>query len=268
MPLLYLTAVSGGDADANINVQNGNIYFLKQIYNLPFQNFNGDTIDVNAISILPNIVPDDDDDLMTIFTNANNNTTQVITVDIPLQFLNYTIVELNKFKGSHSNVNFFQIVGEGDIIDPNPLNVDSLLKAIEVIWFTFHSNLVYKSMYHDIVNLNQPNSHPYVNRAYNYYMLFYNGQVEDGDLCYIHPHLFPFIFYYVFTNNIIPMSIYENGIDPNNYNNTIWEHNGLYINDQKTILCIYRNPVVPQIMNLKAIHAQLKNNMKEGMPMA
>ena len=252
MPILHLMVDSGGNADDDINIQNGNMYFLKQIYNLPFQNWIHQAINVNNITMIPNVLHGT---YQTYFNNLNNNTTDQIRVNIPLQYLNNTIAQL---------VNFSQNVGEGDIIDPNELNVHSLKKAIEVIWFTFSSNRIYENIYNTIVNTNHPNSRSYVNIAYDDYMDFYNDQDENEDLCYIHPLLFPKIFQLVFPENNIPMSTYEKTIPVNNYNETITTHNLQYIQNPNTILCIYRNPVVPQIMNLKAIQERRKNNMKVG----
>lgn len=262
MPQLELRVGSGGDADDDINVQNGNIYFLKQIYNLPFFNSLYQLIDVNHITMIPDVEPHGE--YMTYFDNLNNNTTAEILVNIPEQSLNNTIAELNTFKASHQaehpDVNFFQIVGQ-EVTDDTPLNVESLLKAIESIWFRFNSDLIYENIPNNTVN--QSDGHPYVNSAYDEYMGFYDDQDGNGNLCYIHPHLFPLIFYYVFRNNVIPMSLYEASLPSNNaeiYNNTILQHNLQYIQNQNTILCIYRNPVVPPIMNLQAIQHNYQNN--------
>lgn len=268
MSQLTLQADSGSGEEADINLQNGNIYFLKQIYNLPFRNSNNDVIDVSHIAMIPNVTPHGMN--MTYFNNSDNNTTRYVFVTIPDDAIDYTLDQLHFFKAQYPNIPFNTIVNDGanndgTVVVNAPLNRVSILKAIELMWFRFGSDLVYENMHAvpNIVNSNHPNSHNYVNSTYQDYLWEYSYENAQQDLRYIHPVLFPVIFRIVFNNNLIPMSLYEASLPSNNaeiYNNTILQHNLQYIQNQNTILCINRNPLALQILNVMAIQQEHQNH--------
>lgn len=112
------------------------------------------------------------------------------------------------------------------------LNIESLIRAIKSIWYTFNSDLILNED-----NIEDP--HPYVNLAYEDYMELY--EENNNNLSYIHPLLFPKIFQLVFINNQIPKTRYELNNPVNiNYNDRITINNIGYINNIDTILYIYR----------------------------
>ena len=219
------------------------IYYLKKPFGSNIINQHNQVIDVDAISNIH---------------NPNDNTTRNLHVFISDELVNHTIASLQHFITSLHNfnqeygkvVNFYQIVGESTV-DDRVLNPPSLRRAIYCLWFNFNSDLVHENESQNIINSNHTSSHNYINRAYDDYMQFYVEDVDDkiDDLCYIHPLLFPKIFDMVFRNNQVPMSEFENGINLLEYNDEITKHNLEYLDDQKTVLYIYRNSFGPQVMN-------------------
>ena len=283
MSQLTLQTESDCGEEGDINLQNGNIYFLKQIYALPFLNSNNEVINVSHIAMIPNVTPHGMN--MTYFNNSDNNTTRYIFVTIPDDALDYTLEQLHLFKEQYPNISFNTIVNDGanndgTVVVNAQLNRESILKAIDVMWYHFEPDMVYENMHADsnIVYSNHPSSHNYVNAAYNGYLWNYSYENAQQDLRYIHPVLFPVIFRIVFNNNVIPMSLYEASLPSNNaetYNNTIVQHNLQYIQNQNTILCISRNPLALPILNVMAIQQNHQNNINmennnnnPAMPMA
>jgi hypothetical protein len=250
MQKLDLNVGSGGNANDDKDLQNSNIYYLKKPFgSLDIINQNNQVIDVDAIS-------NSHDDGQ--FHNPNDNTTTILHVVISDQLVNHTIALLQHFITSLHNfnqeygkvVNFYQIVGESTV-DDRVLNPPSLRRAIYCLWFNFNSDLVNENVSQNIINSNHNSSHNYINSAYEDYIKFYVEDVDDKfeNLCYIHPLLFPKIFDMVFTNNQVPMSEFENGIHLSEYNDEITKHNLEYLDDQKTVLYIYRNSFGHQVMN-------------------
>ena len=270
MPRLELRVESGENAHNSIDTQNGNMCFLQKIHGLPFYNNNNDTIDERHIQGIPDI--DSNGAQLNYFMNNNNTTTPVVHVDITDDLLNNIITQLNEFKGTLEDefeeishiVNVSRIVGESTL-DNRELNPASLLKAIESIWLNFKSDRIYQDIHHDRVNSNQenqPDSHHYVNAAYDGYMQHYRqsgGPLSNNQLHYIHPLLFPKIFQLVFPDNEIPRSTFQNTIAANNYNQSITAHNVGYIEDRNTTLYIYKNPAQIPIDGVRTIQRNLRN---------
>ncbi len=267
MPRLELRVESGENAHNSIDTQNGNIFWLRRIFGLNFRNENNSIIhNINAIQI--NFVDPNGNH----FTNPNGTTTSLLYVDISEQGMEYLTNQLNNIKQSfeerHPNIRFSRIVGE-ETIDNRKLNSFSMIKAIESMWFNFRSNRIYEDMLYNRVNSNHSNSHHYVNAAYDGYMQLYRnfeGQQQNNPLCYIHPLLFPRIFRFVFTRNHIPLSPYESNIDGHNYIDTIFDHNLQYIQNQNTILYIYRFPIDLSILRTQAVQNALR--LRENAPPA
>ena len=271
MPRLELRVESGENAHNSIDTQNGNIFWLRSILDLNFRNENDSIIhNMHAIQVNtnPNQAP------LTHFTNPNDTTTSVLYVEIAGTYIQFITNQLNtlkqEFQHRHPTINFSKIVGE-ETIDERPLNAASLLKVIESIWFNFRSNRIYQDVPGNRVNSNHPNSHHYVNAAYDGYMQLYRdyaGQQQNNPLCYIHPLLFPRIFRVVFRQNQIPLSPYESNIDRNTYNGTILEHNLHYIQNQNTILYINRFTLNLPIIGTQAIQNALRNrqNIRNAAP--
>lgn len=236
---LELWVGSGGDDNDDIDLQNGNMYYLKPPYGLSITNQINTIINVEDISFLSN----------NKFYNPNNNTSTILNVNISKNVLILTLQLLQNFiQELQYVVNFNQIVAENEF-DDRQLNITSLMKAIYCIWFNFNSDLISDNLSSNTINMNNIGSHNYINRAYEDYMMFYNDDKDDNfvdDIRYIHPLLFPKIFELVFTNNYVPMSVFEkkidmDNIDMDNYNNEITRHNLQYIQNQDTVLYIYRN---------------------------
>ena len=239
-----------------VNEQAGNIYFLQLLYGLPFLNESNIPINADSIALHINF-----NSMDYFFNPGNQNITPFLRVDnIHEQTLGNTIQQLNTFKQSLPNVNFFQIVGQ-QTMDVEPLDSASLELAIQCIWFEFRSDRICQDLKHNRVNTNDINSHKYVNAAYNRYKLVYDNSSQH-QVCYIHPLLFPKIFQLVFPDNFILKSTYENNIPVDNYNQTITTHNLNYIQDQNTVLYIYRDPLT-QIMNNVQ---QIQNNFIANTP--
>ena len=257
MPRLELRVESGENAHNSIDTQNGNMFLLQKIYGLPFYNNNNHTIDERYIQGIPDVEVQ-----LNYFMNRTNTTTQVVHVDITDDLLNNIITQLNEFKVTLENeVMFDNIVGESTL-DNRPLNAASLLKAIKSIWLNFKSDRIYQDISGDRVNSNHPNSHRYVNAAYDGYMQHYRdyaGQQQNNPLCYIHPLLFPKIFQLVFPDNAIPRSRFQNTIAVNNYNESITAHNLGYIEDRNTTLYIYKDPAQIPIDGVRTIQRNLRN---------
>ena len=262
MPRLELRVESGENAHNSIDTQNGNIFWLRSILDLNFRNENDSIIhNMHAIQVNtnPNQTP------LTHFTNPNDTTTSVLYVEISGTYIQFITNQLNtlkqKFQHRHPTIDFSKIVGE-DTIDNRPLNAASLLKVIESIWFNFRSNRIYQDVPDNRVNSNHPNSHHYVNAAYDGYMQLYRdygGQQQNNPLCYIHPLLFPRIFRLVFAQNVVPLSTYERTVSVDTYNTEILEHNLQYIQNQDTILYINRFTVNLPIIGTQAIQNALRN---------
>ena len=263
MPRLELRVESGENAHNSIDTQNGNMFFLQKIYGLPFYNNNNHTIDERYIQGIPDVEVQ-----LNYFMNRTNTTTQVVHVDITDDLLNNIITQLNEFKATlEDEMFFFNIVGESTL-DNRELNPASLLKAIESIWFNFKSDRISQDIHHDRVNSNQenqPDSHRYVNAAYDGYMQHYRqsgGPLSNNPLCYIHPLLFPKIFQLVFPDNAIPRSRFQNTIAANNYNQSITAHNLGYIEDRNTTLYIYKDPAQIPIDGVRTIQRNLQNQLQ------
>ena len=260
MPRLELRVESGENAHNSIDTQNGNIFWLRNILDLNFRNENDSIIhNIHAIqrNTNPNQAP------WTHFTNPNDTTTSVLYVEISGTYIQAITNQLNtlkqEFQHRHPTINFSKIVGE-ETIDDRPLNAASLLKVIESIWFKFKSNRIYQDVSGNRVNSNHPNSHHYVNAAYDGYMQLYRdyaGQQQNNPLCYIHPLLFPRIFFYAFAYNHIPKSSYETDIAIEYYNTIITQNNRLYVQNQNTTLYIYRCSIAYAIRELSAIKKRL-----------
>ena len=133
MPRLELRVESGENAHNSIDTQNGNLFWLRNIFHLNFRNEN-DSIIHNIQDIQINFV----DPNGIHFTNPNGTTTSVLYVDITEESIEYLTKELNvikqQYREDYPNIKFSQIVGE-ETIDNRPLNAASLLKVIESIWF-------------------------------------------------------------------------------------------------------------------------------------
>ena len=245
-----------------VNEQAGNIYFLQQLYGLPFLNQNNIPINANSIALHFNYIA-----LEYFFNPGNQNITPVLGVDnIDEETLVNTIQQLDTFKQSLPNVNFFQIVGQ-QTMDVEPLNSASLELAIQCIWFEFRSDRICQDSKHNRVNTNDDiNSHKYVNAAYNRYKLLYDQYQDQHQVCYIHPLLFPKIFELVFPNNYIPQSTYEKNIPVDNYNQTITTHNLNYIQDQNTVLYIYRHPLTLIINNVQQVQQVYNDDIEDAPP--
>ena len=244
-----------------VNEQAGNIYFLQQLYGLPFLNENNIPINANSIALHFNYIA-----LEYFFNPGNQNITPVLRVDnIDQETLGNTIQQLNTFKQSLPTVNFFQIVGQ-QTMDVEPLNSASLELAIQCIWFEFRSDRICQDSKHERVNTNDDiNSHKYVNAAYNRYKLVYDNSSQH-QFCYIHPLLFPKIFQLVFPDNYIPKSTDENDINIGNYNQSITQHNLHYIQDPNTVLYIYRDPLTQIIDNVQQVHDDFIADTLHPMP--
>ena len=269
MPRLELRVESGGNAHSSIDTQNGNIYWLRNIFGCLFCNQNDEIIDETLIQKRD---ADPNGEQLNYFMNNSNTTTPVVHVDIADYRLNNIITQLNEFKGTLEDefeeishiVNVSRIVGESTL-DNRELNPASLLKAIESIWFNFKSDRIYQDIHHDRVNSNQenqPDSHRYVNAAYDGYMQHYRqsgGPLSNNPLCYIHPLLFPKIFQLVFPDNAIPISTFQDTIAANNYNESITAHNLGYIEDRNTTLYIYKDPAQIPIDGVRTIQRNLRN---------
>ena len=267
MPRLELRVESGENAHNSIDTQNGNMFFLQKIHELPFCNTDGSTIDERHIQG----IPDSNGAQLNHFMNNNNTTTPVVHVDITDDLLNNIITQLNEFQVTFEAVDemfFFNIVGE-HTLDNRELNPASLLKAIESIWFNFKSDRISQDIDHDRVNSNQenqPDSHRYVNAAYDGYMQHYRqsgGPLSNNPLHYIHPLLFPKIFQLVFPDNEIPSSTFQTTIAANNYNQSITAHNLGYIEDRNTTLYIYKNPAQIPIDGVRTIQRNLRNQQDQ-----
>jgi len=263
MPRLELRVESGGNAHNSVDTQNGNIFWLRYIFGLPICNEEGVIINETHIERIQNADPNGEQ--LNYFMNNSNTTTPVVHVDIADYRLNNIITQLNEFKGTlEDEMFFFNIVGESTL-DNRELNPASLLKAIESIWFNFKSDRIYQDIHHDRVNSNQenqPDSHRYVNAAYDGYMQHYRqsgGPLINNPLHYIHPLLFPKIFQLVFPDNAIPRSTFQNTIAANNYNESITAHNLGYIEDRNTTLYIYKNPAQIPIDGVRTIQRNLRN---------
>lgn len=249
-----------------VNEQAGNIYFLQQLYGLPFLNQNNIPINANSIALHFNYIA-----LEYFFNPGNQNITPGLGVDIiDEQTLGNTIAELNAFKASHQaehpDVNLFQIVGQ-ETMDVEPLNSASLILAIQCIWFEFRSDRICQDSKHERVNTNDDiNSHKYVNAAYNRYKLLYDQYQDQHQVCYIHPLLFPKIFQLVFPDNYIPKSTDENDINIGNYNQSITTHNLNYIQDPNTVLYIYRNPLTQIINNVQQVQQDYNDDIEDAPP--
>ena len=232
-----------------VNEQAGNIYFLQQLYGLPFLNASNIPINANSIGLHMNFISND-----YFFHPGNQNITPVLRVDnIDEETLGNTIQQLNTFKQSLPTVDFFQIVGQ-QTMDAEPLDSASLILAIQCIWGEFRSDRICQDLKHDRVNTNDDiNSHKYVNAAYNRYKFVYDHSSQH-QVCYIHPLLFPKIFQLIFPDNYIPQSTDENDIDIGNYNQSITAHNLQYIQDPNTVLYIYRDPLTQIINNVQQVH--------------
>ena len=268
MPRLELRVESGENAHNSIDTQNGNIFWLRNIFGLNFRNENN--IIIGSINDIQMNV-----DLNGIhFTNPNDTTTSVLYVEISEPNMQVLTNEVNnikqEFQHRHPTINFSKIVGE-ETIDDRPLNAASLLKVIESIWFHFKSDRIYDDIFGNRVNSDDPNSHHYVNAAYDGYMHLYRdyeGQQQNNPLCYIHPLLFPRIFRLVFTQNHIPLSSYESNISRDTYNTTILEHNLNYIQNQNTILYIYRYTLYLPIVGTRTVQSafRLRENIRNAAP--
>ena len=271
MPRLELRVESGENAHNSIDTQNGNIFWLRNIFDFVFQNENNDILhNIHAIQVNT----DPTQEPSTHFTNPNDTTTSVLYVEIPEAVMQVRTDELNnikqRFEYKFPNIKFSQIVGE-ETIDSRPLNDASLSKVIESIWFNFRSNRIYQDVSGNRVNSDLPNSHHYVNAAYDGYMQLYRnfeGQQQNNPLCYIHPLLFPSIFRVVFRQNQVPLSPYESNISRDSYNGTIFHHNLKYIQNQNTILCIYRYLVNLPIIGTQAIQSafRIRENLRDAAP--
>ena len=261
MPRLELRVESGGNAHNSVDTQNGNIFWLRYIFGLPICNEEGVIINETHIERIQNADPNG-----TYFTNADGTTTDNLHVNINQNMILATIHLVNIFKQDlqkkYPNVNFSQIVGE-NTIDSRDLDPHSVIRAIELIWFNFKSDRIYEDMRHDRVNSkkeNQPDSHRYVNAAYDDYMQSYRlseGLLINNPLRYIHPLLFPRIFFYAFAYNHIPKSSYETDIAIEYYNTIITQNNRLYVQNQTTTLYIYRCSIAYAIRELSAIKKRL-----------
>ena len=86
----------------------------------------------------------------------------------------------------------------------------------------------------------------------------YGGQQQNNPLCYIHPLLFPRIFLYAFAYNQVPKSSFETDIPEDSYNATIDQQNLLYVQNQNTILYIYRHRINTIINNTRAVQARYR----------
>ena len=256
MPQLQLRVESGENAHNSIDTQNGNIYWLRNIFGCPFRNQNDEIIDETVIQKRDNVDPNGEQ--LIYFTNPEEDTTSELRVIIPDSAIGSVINKLNSFKQTLVDVNFSKIVGE-ETIDDRELNSVSIIKAVELIWFNFKSNRIYEDMHYNRVNSNDSNSHHYVNAAYDDYMRFYRLSAEmstsnvEDPLCYIHPLLFPKIYSEAFLNNQVPKSSLETNIPEENYNTTITQNNRLYIQNQNTTLYIYRHPINTIINMTRAI---------------
>ena len=260
MPLIELKVENGENAHNSIDTQNGNIFWLRYFFGVPFRNEHGERIDESVIQKRDNVVPNGEQ--LNYFTNPEDSTTSELHVAVGGSTISAAIDELNTFKETNANVNFSQIVGE-ETIDNRALNCASIIKAIELIWFNFKSNRIYEDMQNDRVNSileNQPNSHHYVNAAYDGYMQLYRGyigQQQNNPLCYIHPLLFPRIFLYAFAYNQVPKSSFETDIHQEFYNRIITQQNLLYVQNQNTTLYIYRCPINFIIDRVRSIRDDL-----------
>ncbi len=255
---IQLEVENGQNAHNSIDTQNGNIYWLRNIFGQPFRNQNNVIIDESLIQKRDNVNPDGEQ--LIYFTNPEQDTTSELRVIIPEVAIGFAINQLNSFKQTLDNVNFSKIVGE-ETIDDRELNSASIIKAVELIWFNFKSNRIYEDIHYKRVNSNDSNSHHYVNAAYDDYMRFYRLSAEmftsnvEDPLCYIHPVLFPKIYSEAFLNNQVPKSSLETDIHEDYYNDIIFQFNRLFIKNQNCTLYIYRDPINTIINNTRTIQA-------------
>lgn len=245
MQRIELTVDVDEDYGDNIDIQNGNMYFLRELYGLPFRNENGNIINLASVSMVKNNPR--------YFINANHNTTNPVLVDISVNLLDETLRSLTVFKSQLPDINFNESIHEEqNVIDDRELDRRSLEYAITSIWSSFSSDMIYEVLDNDIMDI--IHHHPYVNVAYDEYMIQYMEEMEDEDederLRYIHPLLFPKIFELVFTNNQIPKTPFERLISVDGYNDEITKHNLQYLHDGGTNLYIYRRfPDITSIIN-------------------
>ncbi len=243
----------------NIDIQNGNMYFLRELYGLPFRNENGNIIHLASISMVQNNPR--------YFINANHNTTNPVLVDISVNLLDETLRSLTVFKSQLPDINFNESIHEEqNVIDDRELDRRSLEYAITSIWSSFSSDMIYEVLDNDIMDI--IHHHPYVNVAYDEYMIQYMEEMEDEDederLRYIHPLLFPKIFELVFTNNQIPKTPLERLISVDGYNDEITKHNLQYLHDDRTNLYIYRrfsdmSSIINKLHNTKKLNRENLN---------
>ena len=124
----------------NIDIQNGNMYFLRELYGLPFRNENGNIIHLASISMAQN----NTDNNPLYFINANHNTTNPVLVDISEDLIDETLLSLRLFKSLFPNIDFYESIHEEENVrDDRELDRRSLEYAIRSIWFSFSSDIIY-----------------------------------------------------------------------------------------------------------------------------
>ena len=102
MPRLELRVESGENAHNSIDTQNGNIFWLRNIFDFVFQNENNDILhNIHAIQVNT----DPTQEPSTHFTNPNDTTTSVLYVEIPEAVMQVQTNELNNIK-QDLNTNF------------------------------------------------------------------------------------------------------------------------------------------------------------------
>ena len=145
----------------------------------------------------------------------------------------------NNNQNNNNNNNQDNNNNENEKDDNRPLNIDSLVKAIQCIWTMFPSRTE-----KTIVNQR------YVNDTSWHYLELYDHEKDQFGICgkvrrFINPLLFPKIYELVFTKNKIPFSKEEiNFLSSKNYNHKVSQHNKDFNEDEPDDplqLFIYRN---------------------------
>jgi len=236
----------------NRNTIRGNITFLGSPYEVKtFINQNNETIayagyENEADSNNETIINDEDDSLV---------------IEVPRDKLQDTLKKLNrfkeKFKRDFPGINLDYIkseVNEDEDNDDRPLNIDSLVYAIQSIWEMFPSK-----------NVKKIKEEQYVNDAYIHYVELYEDEkdkywISNKTRRYINPLLFPKIFELVFPKNEIPFSRKEiNFLSSDDYNHRVSLHNKDFDEDdpESLRLFIYRN--TNQINKIKEKRREVDN---------
>ena len=179
--------------------------------------------------------------------DTNNETIvddNYLLVKISKKDLENTLTKLNNFKKKFKkdfpnvNIDYIKYSNDDSEEDNRPLDINSLVYAIESIWTTFPSK-----------KRNNMKKEKYVNDAYTFYNFLYEYEIEENGISnetrrFINPLLFPKIFQLVFVNHKIPLCRKEiNFLSSGNYNKKVSLHNKDFDNgNPKSLrLFIYRN---------------------------